>query len=86
MPDAHARAEEMVSAGIEGSTGRESVVEAVADDLRRAATAAVDTPVCQAQLATLQAQASALSDAVEAIAVTAASVTSEIQAIKDGHE
>jgi hypothetical protein len=81
MPDAHAKAEEIVSAGIEGGTGRDSVVDAVAEDLR---TARADATATDDKIASLHAQALALSDAVEVIAYTAASVAPEIQAIKDG--
>ncbi len=81
MPLAHARAEEIVPAGAESGTGRELVVEAVADDLRRASAIAT---VSEDRLASLQTQTLALCDAVEAIAETAASVASEIQAITHG--
>src|SRR5687767_5745377 len=81
MPDAQAKAEEMVSAGIEGGTGRDSVVDAVAEDLRAAS---ADVTLTNDKIAALQAQALALADAVEVIADTAASVGAEIQAIKDG--
>ena len=81
MPKQRAKAEEITPAGVEGATGREAVVDAVADDLR---TATTNAAVRDDHLATLQTQAEALSDAVEVIAETAASVASEIQAIKDG--
>ena len=69
MPDARAKAEGMVPTGAGFDSARETIVEALADDLR---TAARDATVADDKLATLQTQALGLSDALEAIAETAA--------------
>lgn len=76
MPKARAKAELIVPTDAGGV--RESLVEALAEDLRAASADATEAD----KIAALRGQVLALCDAVEVVAQAAASLRSEIQAIK----